>query len=397
MSSNKTNLKYALPIILSLLAVGGYHFFLRADPPSKVYFTNDTVLSLSGINDGELLIAQGSECDSVDIAGGNATITIPDGKSLTLKTSKHTEALKITASGGNVSVEYAGSDFLSGDITGFTLSDSLGLTSADIVWGVPSAQTVCEVKQNGSVFDSYLSDSSSKISFSSGTLAAAKAFTLEIDTAPSSTGGSAPIHPAAPDTSEIRFFVSSDSELDFRNLPENITQIAISTDPEFEDASWEAIAEAEKLMRKFNYADKLYVKFRTKSGGVSEVIEMQKSALPKFAKINEGEIVKTAASPDVYIIKYKNGKQYKRLILSPRVFESYEHLKWENIRIISQVQMDDYATSTLVQVAGDSIIYELSPDGDTGTKKIVSPPRTYDADSVYEINAIDRDSYELMR
>ncbi len=64
-------------------------------------------------------------------------------------------------------------------------------------------------------------------------------------------------------------------------------------------------------------------------------------------QIPEGAVVKTANNPDVYIIKYKNGKQFKRLVLNPQVFESYGHLKWENILTVDQATMNLFANSDL--------------------------------------------------
>jgi hypothetical protein len=112
---------------------------------------------------------------------------------------------------------------------------------------------------------------------------------------------------------------------------------------------------------------------------------------------SEGDIVKTADNPDVYIIKYKNGKQYKRLILSPGVFRSYRHLRWENLKVISQAQLDTFVTSNLVQVAGDRNVYALFPKGDKGERRVHNAGPGYDADSVYEINSTDRNSYVLVR
>lgn len=122
--------------------------------------------------------------------------------------------------------------------------------------------------------------------------------------------------------------------------------------------------------------------------------------------IPEGAIIKAANNPDVYIVKYKNGKQFKRLILSPSVFQSYGHLRWEDLIIVSQETMDLFATSSFVQVAGDVRIFELTPQGDTGEKRAVfinssgyrvfngiTANSPFDYDAVYEINTTDRDSY----
>jgi hypothetical protein len=109
---------------------------------------------------------------------------------------------------------------------------------------------------------------------------------------------------------------------------------------------------------------------------------------------------------DIYIVKLIGNKKFKRLILSPHVFESYEHFDkngngspWDDVLDVAQSVMDDYTDSDLVRVVGGTNVYKLVPTGDTGTKqwlnmtaeKFVSDG--YDADSIYEINATDRDAY----
>ena len=111
--------------------------------------------------------------------------------------------------------------------------------------------------------------------------------------------------------------------------------------------------------------------------------------------IPEGVVVKTANNPDVYIIKYKNGKQFKRLVLNPQVFESYGHLRWEDILTITQSEMDSFVTSDLVRVDGQTDIYQLVPNGDVGTKVLLTSTVGYDLDSAYTINAIDFGNYVI--
>lgn len=117
-------------------------------------------------------------------------------------------------------------------------------------------------------------------------------------------------------------------------------------------------------------------------------------ALPVQAlDIQEGAIVKTANNPDVYIVKYLNGKSYKRLVLNPQVFQSYGHLKWENLLTIDQTTMDSFLTSDLVRVDGQTQIYRLTPNGDSGSKILVGDTALLDGDSVYTINSIDFNNY----
>ncbi|MFA6896941.1 MAG: hypothetical protein WCQ96_01505 [Patescibacteria group bacterium] len=109
--------------------------------------------------------------------------------------------------------------------------------------------------------------------------------------------------------------------------------------------------------------------------------------------IPEGAIVKTANNPDVYIVKYNAGKQYKRLVLNPLVFKSYGHLKWENLLTISQSEMDSYTTSDLVRVDGYTAVYKLFPNGDNGDKYVLTSTDGYDLNSAYTINATDFGNY----
>jgi hypothetical protein len=211
--------------------------------------------------------------------------------------------------------------------------------------------------------------------------------------------------PAKPSIAETKV-TDAGGRLDIFNLPANIVQFAASATIDFKQASWQALDRLQTTLARFADTAKFYLKFRSREGGVSDVLTYENKDLGSV-KISEGDIVKTADNPDVYIIKYKNGKQYKRLILSPSVFRSYGHLKWENIKTIPRAQMDSFATSSLVQVGGDKKVYELFPEGDTGRRKVFAVYKDgilkqvqddtsgWDADSVYEINAVDRDSYIL--
>jgi hypothetical protein len=201
------------------------------------------------------------------------------------------------------------------------------------------------------------------------------------------------------------------TKIDPNNLPSNITQIIISYTPDFKNVSWQTFD-----LNKFKTIDQttqtLYIKLKTKDGKISDtIIYTPKSTSSENSTtsntsgtgnnsnipLTEGDIVKTPTNPDVYIIKYKNNKQYKRLILSPSVFKSYQHLKWTNLKIISQDQLNQYSTSNLVYLSGDNNIYSLTPYGDEGERRILNTTESYDQDSVYEINKVDRDSYKLIK
>jgi hypothetical protein len=113
--------------------------------------------------------------------------------------------------------------------------------------------------------------------------------------------------------------------------------------------------------------------------------------------IPEGATIRARNSIDVYIVKYLNNKQFKRLVLNPNVFENYGHLKWENIMNVDPGALDCYTTSDLVRVDGRREIFKLYPSGDYGTKRLIEPTaysKYYiDQDSVYTINWYDMNSY----
>lgn len=142
--------------------------------------------------------------------------------------------------------------------------------------------------------------------------------------------------------------------------------------------------------------------------GVSMLAPLTASA----ATIVDGDIVKSNAtnsdgtpalsSLDVYIVKTVGTKKFKRLVLNPNIFASYGHLKWENLKTVTQAEIDGYTTSSLVRVDGDSKVYALTPvtGGDTGAKSWVNVTATQfideansDPDSIYTINSTDAAAY----
>lgn len=121
-------------------------------------------------------------------------------------------------------------------------------------------------------------------------------------------------------------------------------------------------------------------------------------AVSRSVELPEGALIRAQGSIDVFIVKYKNGKKFKRLILSPSVFNSYGHLKWENILDIHAATVESFTTSGLVRAVGDDTVYMLYPQGDTGEKKHIQDAGVFarmnlDPDAIYEINTVDRDSY----
>lgn len=114
--------------------------------------------------------------------------------------------------------------------------------------------------------------------------------------------------------------------------------------------------------------------------------------------IPEGALIRAHGDIDIYIVKYVGSKKFKRLILSPSVFNNYGHLRWEDVMDVDQSVIDSFTTSELVRAVGDEKIYKLYPQGDTGEKRWIKTPEgfarnSWDQAAIYEINTFDRDSY----
>jgi len=125
------------------------------------------------------------------------------------------------------------------------------------------------------------------------------------------------------------------------------------------------------------------------------------TASAQVATLSDGDVVKTAGNPDVYIVKMHPHGQYagwKRLILNPEVFNLYGHLKWSNIKTVSQETVDAYHTSALVRGENDPKVYVLAPNGDVGTKTWITNEAEflaagYDWSQIAQVNNKERDMY----
>ena len=113
------------------------------------------------------------------------------------------------------------------------------------------------------------------------------------------------------------------------------------------------------------------------------------------------------AQLDIYIVKIVGEKKFKRLILSPHVFESYAHFdkngngdNWDDVMDVDQATMDSFTTTDLVREVGTDKVYRLyaGEGSDTGSKywlnmTAVEFTGVFDADAIYEINATDGTGY----
>ncbi len=120
----------------------------------------------------------------------------------------------------------------------------------------------------------------------------------------------------------------------------------------------------------------------------------------KNKAIVDGDLIKTAQSFDIYIVKLIGSKKFKRLILNPAIFNSYGHLAWENVKTVSQAVQDAYTLSELVIEVNDDgsvfdpKVYRVSSalNSDVGVKQWLNITAVQfstsgrDWDAIYKIN-----------
>ncbi len=82
---------------------------------------------------------------------------------------------------------------------------------------------------------------------------------------------------------------------------------------------------------------------------------LEKRPLLVIPSYPDGSLLRASGEENVYVIR----GNYKRWIPSADIFESYEHLNWEDIIEVGQEVLDYYQDSTLVRAEGDERVYEI--------------------------------------
>ncbi len=217
-------------ILLCVVIVFALGFFIKADSGAQVRFTADTIISLSGIDDGDLYVRANSECAEISVSGAILTITdIPAANNFILKTSSHNNALKITPSGGVLDLTFNSGNLSSGNITQWILNADSGTTVAHIV-GAPQANTWYAIKTDSVLFNSFQSNAFGEVSFTYDGGFSSKVFTIEQDTtAPTEFSLVSPVNNAIvsnsnsifswnastdPDLSYYQFYINSSLDTD---------------------------------------------------------------------------------------------------------------------------------------------------------------------------------------
>ena len=180
------------------------------------------------------------------------------------------------------------------------------------------------------------------------------------------------------------------------------------------DSQWVALTTTVNAANNTLTAETTHFTYFAVLGAVPDAIEEEvpTETPAEEVVISDGDLIKNPnasglAQFDIYIVKLVGSKKFKRLILSPHVFESYGHFDkngdgdkgWNDVTDINQATMDSYTTSDLIREVNDTRVYKLTADGDTGVKQWLNMSandfsvKGYDADSIYNINATDRDAY----
>ena len=126
----------------------------------------------------------------------------------------------------------------------------------------------------------------------------------------------------------------------------------------------------------------------------------------EIQRIQDGDLIRYDSSDifgrDIYIVKRIGNKNFKRLILNPQIFDSYQHLEWSNVKSVSAETLNYFTTSNLVMEVNpngtpvNGRVYRLIDDtADTGKKRHIQlTPQQFeqaggDWDSVYHINHLE--------
>ena len=238
MFKKQKNFLFNIPaILLCVMIVFASAFFIKASSGTQVQFTAETIISLSGISDGDLSVRTNSECASLTVSGAVLTITdIPIANNFILKTTSHDNGLKIVPSIGVLDLTLDSGNISANNITQWTLNGSTGTTVAHIV-GVANANTWYAVKTDGVLFNTFQSNSSGEVSFTYNGSWSEKVFTIEADeTNPTAFSLVSPLNNSSVSNSKPTFSWNACSDPDLSHYQLYIDSI-LDTDSISSDAT----------------------------------------------------------------------------------------------------------------------------------------------------------------
>ena len=136
--------------------------------------------------------------------------------------------------------------------------------------------------------------------------------------------------------------------------------------------------------------EKVYIKFRSQSGGVSEVYEVEVNQ--NNPNLPNGSLIRAINDFKVYIIN----NNYIRHILSGDIFDFYNHLNWNAIQEVSLSQLNSYQESFLIRELNDYKVYEINSDKTKRWLDMTAEEfaNAYSWDEIYIINEEELKWYE---
>jgi len=197
-----------------------------------------------------------------------------------------------------------------------------------------------------------------------------------------------PVIPLSPNqTFEINI-IENEAMINLNNI-QNVYQIAISTTPDFKYVSWEPYQEKIALPD----SEKVWLKFRSKAGGVSEVyeVETRHCLVPTPINLPSGSLVRMINDYKVYILN----NNYLRHIMDEMIFTFYGHLNKKDIQETDPSLMDNCQESFLIREVNDYKVYLTE-----GNKKhwldisVEEFEERYDWEEVFVVNEEELGWYE---
>ena len=217
------------------------------------------------------------------------------------------------------------------------------------------------------------------------------------------------ISPAPPVILSPTFEITTTNNQATINLSniENVYQIAISTTPDFEYVSWEPYEENIVLPD----TNKVYIKFRSEAGGVSEVYEIgidseteidleTGTGTNNLLNLLNGSLVRMIDDYKVFVINnfsIDSGQAYIRHVIDEIIFTFYGHLNKDDIQEIDPSLMDNYQESYLIREANDYKVYKIENNKKHWLNMTVEEfAERYDWDEVYVVNGEELGWYEMV-
>ena len=119
--------------------------------------------------------------------------------------------------------------------------------------------------------------------------------------------------------------------------------------------------------------------------------------LMSITDIQDGDLIRTNEQDNIYIAKITDNQYYIRPILNPALFEAYGHLRFQNVKTVSQETLGQFTLSNLVrEVYPDGTpvtesVYKLFAYQGLGLKRLIQINNYCDLpiQSIYHINNIE--------